>query len=462
MTECASIPVVLTIAGSDSGGGAGIEADLKTFASLGVHGAVALTAVTAQNTVAVMGIHEIPPEMVRRQIDAVVDDLGVRFAKTGMLSSSPIVRCVSEAVEAHGLKVVVDPVMVAKSGAPLLQEEAVKALKELLIPRAEVVTPNLEEASTLSGIRISSQEDMIRAAGVILDMGSRSVVVKGGHLPGDPVDVLLIKGDKPRFYPGERIQSGCTHGTGCTFSAALASYLALGSSLESSVKHAKVFVSHSIQFGLKIGKGVGSVNPVSALEIDAERFRVLTSVTEGVCILESSEVAHLLAPECQINLVMALPNRYVVGEESVCGIPGRISNAGGRLKASSSPAFGASRHVARAVLSAMEFDPTVRSAMNVRYSEEVISAAKSLGYTASSYDREKEPLDVKFKEGASIPWGVSEAIKATGNVPDVIFHKGDWGKEPMVLILGRDAVEVATKAVMIARKLAKFLDNSLA
>ncbi len=455
MTKRSKIPVVLTIAGSDSGGGAGIQADLKTFAALGVHGTSAITAVTAQDTTGVSGIHEIPPAMVRAQIETVVKDMEVKFAKTGMLSSSPIISEVSRAITELGLNAVVDPVMVAKSGAHLLRQEALFSLKEALIPVAHVLTPNVEEASALTKMGISSMDDVLRAGGMLLDMGARYVVIKGGHLPGEPVDTLFSRGRPPVFYRGERIPSKTTHGTGCTFSAAIASCLALGYPVEEAVGMAKQFVRNAILHGLEVGRGVGPVNPISDLEMDAEKFRVILSVSDALCLLESSEFAPLLSPECQINLVMSLPLRYASGVESVCGVPGRIANAGGRLKPASCPAFGGSRHVARAVLSAMRHDPYVRSAMNIRYSAEILRVLNDLGYSYSSYDRTKEPEDVKAAEGASIPWGTEEAIKAHGRVPDVIYHTGDWGKEPMMLVFGRDAVEVAMKAIRIARRLAE-------
>ena len=183
--------IALTIAGSDSGGGAGIQADLKTFAALGVYGTSALTAVTAQNTLGVTGVQELPPDMVALQIDAVVSDIGADAVKTGMLANSGIVRVVADKVTEHGLpNLVVDPVMVAKGGDPLLQEEAVDALRTLLVPLALVVTPNLPEASVLVGYRVATLEQARRAARDIVGMGSRSVVVKGGHLQGDAVDVF--------------------------------------------------------------------------------------------------------------------------------------------------------------------------------------------------------------------------------------------------------------------------------
>lgn len=455
MTKRQKIPVVLTIAGSDSGGGAGIQADLKTFASFGVHGTSAITAVTAQDTTGVSGIHEIPPAMVRAQIEAVVKDMGVKFAKTGMLSSSPIISEVSKAIDEFGLNAVVDPVMVAKSGAPLLRQEAVSSLKEELIPVAHLITPNIEEASALTKMGISSMDDVLRAGELLLDMGARYVVIKGGHLPGEPVDTLFSRGRAPVHYRGDRIQSKATHGTGCTFSAAIASCLALGRPVEEAVGAAKQFVRNAILHSLEVGRGVGPVNPISSLEIDAEKFRVISSVSDALCLLESSEFAPLLSPECQINLAMSLPMRYASGVESVCGVPGRISNSGGRLKPASCPAFGGSRHVARAILSAMRHDPDTRSAMNIRYSEEMLRIIDDLGYSYASYDRTKEPEEVKAAEGASIPWGIEEAIRAYGGVPDVVYHTGDWGKEPMMLVFGKDAVEVAMKAIRIARRLAE-------
>lgn len=447
------IPSVLTIAGSDSGGGAGIQADLKTFASIGVHGLVALTAVTAQNTTGVIGVHELPPEMVRLQIEAVVNDIGVDFAKTGMLSSSPIIREVAKSIKRFGLRVVVDPVMVAKSGAPLLKSEAVTSLKEELVPLAEVITPNVDEAEALTGMKILTVEDSIKAGKSLLALGPKAVVVKGGHLKGDAVDVLCMSDGSIKEFCSERIASPTTHGTGCTFSSAIAAYLALGFSVEDAVKKAKDFVLNAILYGLKIGKGVGPVDPMSNLRIDAEKYRVMARMHDALSILESSEQLAQLTPECQINLVMALPYPYARSVENVCGIPGRITNIGGRLKAASCPTFGASKHVANVVLNVMEHDPTIRSAMNIRYSKEIISACERLGFVVGYYDRTKEPPEIKEREGATIPWGVKEAIKSAGKVPDIIYHTGDHGKEPMVIILGRDPVEVVMHALRLSKSL---------
>ncbi len=250
----------LTIAGSDSGGGAGIQADLKTFAALGVYGTSALTAITAQNTLGVTGVQEMTPDMVAAQIDAVVSDIGTDAVKTGMLSNSPIVRVVADKVTEHGLpNLVVDPVMVAKGGDPLLQEEAVDALRTLLVPLALVVTPNLPEASVLVGYEVSTLEQARQAARDIVAMGSGSVVVKGGHLEGDAVDVFY-DGSDFREFSAPRVETTSTHGTGCTFASAIAAGLAVGMQVEEAVGRAKAYVTEAIRRSFPMGGGHGPLN----------------------------------------------------------------------------------------------------------------------------------------------------------------------------------------------------------
>jgi hydroxymethylpyrimidine/phosphomethylpyrimidine kinase len=259
------IPRALTIAGSDSGGGAGIQADLKTFAALGVYGMSAITALTAQNTREVRAIHEAPPEFVAAQIDAVVEDIGADAVKTGMLSSAAIIEVVADRLKAHHLyTAVVDPVMVSKSGASLLRPDAVHALKTALLPRAHVVTPNLHEASALVGREVTDLPSMKDAAKRIQDMGPRYVVIKGGHLGENPVDLLYTVHDFIEL-PGTRIETEDTHGTGCIFAAAIAGYLAKGSPVPEAVGYAKAFVTTAIRHGLRIGHGHGPADPLANL-----------------------------------------------------------------------------------------------------------------------------------------------------------------------------------------------------
>ncbi len=253
-------PRVLSIAGSDSGGGAGIQADLKTFAALGCYGMTAITALTAQNTLGVRAIHAVPLAVLRDQIDAVVEDIGVDAVKIGMLHSAETVREVAAGLQRHNLRrVVLDPVMIATSGAVLIDTEAVDVLVRELFPLATVVTPNLDEAALLVGRPLESEADMESAAHQLLEMGARAVLLKGGHLAGETVsDLLLSREAPPLWLRGTRIASRNTHGTGCTLSSAIASYLALGSDLLQAVERSREFVRGALQAGAQVRTGAGS------------------------------------------------------------------------------------------------------------------------------------------------------------------------------------------------------------
>ncbi len=250
----------LTIAGSDSGGGAGIQADLKTFCSLRVYGTTVITALTAQNTLGVSAIEYASPDIVAQQIDAVLSDIGTDACKTGMLGNAAIIAAVAERLAHFDVKnLVVDPVMVAKGGANLLDPDAVSTLKEQLLPLARILTPNVPEAEVLTGCSISCPDDMIQAAAQLLKSGPEYIVIKGGHLEGDATDLVYAK-DFTMFLRGPRIMTRCTHGTGCTFSAAITAYLARGLSELDAIKCAKTYVTQAIITGAEIGKGYAPTN----------------------------------------------------------------------------------------------------------------------------------------------------------------------------------------------------------
>ena len=253
------IAKALTIAGSDSGGGAGIQADLKTFSAFRVFGMSVVTAVTAQNSVGVQGVENLPPAFVAQQLRSVLSDLGADAAKCGMLSTAPIIEVVAATLGEHPIdKLVVDPVMVAKSGDPLLRPDARQALVTRILPLALVVTPNLPEAEVLAGMRVETRADMEEAARRILALGPRSVLVKGGHLKGDAVDVLW-NGREFTVFSTPRVESPSTHGTGCTFSAAIAAGLARNQALGDAIRAAKAYVTKAIRDGFALGRGVGQL-----------------------------------------------------------------------------------------------------------------------------------------------------------------------------------------------------------
>jgi hydroxymethylpyrimidine/phosphomethylpyrimidine kinase len=260
MPAVKSIRKALTIAGSDSGAGAGIQADLKTFAALGVYGTSAITAITAQNTLGVTRVLALSPKLVAAQIDAVIEDIGAQAVKTGMLANRAIIEIVAKKITEHRLKnLVIDPVMVATSGDLLIKKSAVSALRSRLIPLATVVTPNLPEAEELTGMPLRTSEEIEKAARRIVDMGARSVIIKGGHRKGPAVD-LFFDGNNFHALYAPRIRTRNTHGTGCTFSAAIAAYLARGESLDRAVALAKRYITEAIRRGFTVGAGHGPVH----------------------------------------------------------------------------------------------------------------------------------------------------------------------------------------------------------
>ena len=252
---------VMTIAGSDSGGGAGIQADLKAFAANGVHGTSAVTAITAQNTVAVTDVLALPPSLVANQIDAIIDDIGADAVKTGMLANSAIIERVAERIGAHEMRpVVVDPVMVTSTGAPLFQDDSVEAIRQLLMPLATVVTPNTRECAVLTGEQIVTLDDMRRAARLLVEStGASAVLVKGGHFDGPATDILF-DGSEFTEFTEERIDTTSNHGTGCTLASAIAANLAKGADLPAAVANAKAYVTNAMRAATPIGAGHGPLN----------------------------------------------------------------------------------------------------------------------------------------------------------------------------------------------------------
>jgi hydroxymethylpyrimidine kinase / phosphomethylpyrimidine kinase / thiamine-phosphate diphosphorylase len=433
---------VLTIAGSDSGGGAGIQADLKAITALGGYGMSVLTALTAQNTVGVQGIHEIPPPFVEKQIDSVLSDIGADAVKTGMLANAEIIEVVARKMKQYRVKkLVVDPVMVAKSGDSLLRKDAEESLVKKLIPLSTVVTPNLPEASILTGLRIRSLHQMKQAAQRIHDLGARNVVIKGGHLGGMAID-LLYDGTKYYEFEEKRVDKRNTHGTGCTFASAIATFLAGGETVPEAVRKAKAFITLAIESGLPLGRGIGPTNPFAHVLREMERYRVVQELKRAFSILKREEVGGLI-PEVSSNLGYALPHSQEI--EDVAAFPGRIVRFKDSVAALANPEFGASRHIANIILTVMKFDPDYCSAMNIRFSKQTVNRLRKKGFSVGHFDRRMEPKGVKEREGSSLEWGVGEVLRRSKRIPDFIYDEGDVGKEPMIRVLGRNPVEVVNK-----------------
>ncbi|NIQ07660.1 MAG: bifunctional hydroxymethylpyrimidine kinase/phosphomethylpyrimidine kinase [Candidatus Korarchaeota archaeon] len=439
-----NVPCALTIAGSDSGGGAGIEADLKTFAALGVFGTCAITAITAQNTQGVYEIFPVPLRMVEGQIEAVLKDIPVKVAKIGMLYSEEIMEVVAGAIDRHKLRVVVDPVFQAGTGGLLIRERDKKALIEKVVPRAFILTPNRPEAEEIAHMKIHDVGDVRRAAEHIAKLGAEAVVVKGGHLEGAEVtDVLYHKG-KFKAFKKPRVELDA-HGGGCAFSAAITAYLALDHNIVEAVTKAEQFMQNAIKFGCRVGRGGVPVNPMAHLYNEAEKFQVLENVSAAARTVEQhSEFLPYIA-EVGTQVAMALP--YASTPKQVAAVEGRILKLRETAKVTGSVRFGASSHVARIILTAMKHDPSSRAAVNLRYDPELVRAFEKTGCVVSSFDRKLEPRRVKALEGETLVWGVEKAIETVGKVPDVIFDLGEVGKEPMIRVLGSSATSVVEKAL---------------
>jgi len=447
------LPVAITIAGSDSGGGAGIQVDLKTFAALGVHGTTAITSITAQNTCLVMAVEDLKPEIIREQIEAVAEDLGIDAGKTGMLHTEEIIKTVSSEVSKYRFPLVVDPVMIAKSGVALSKPEAMDALENYLLPKATVITPNRFEAQKLADMKIKNLKDAEVAAKKISEMGPKAVVIKGGHLEGNDAIDLLYYGGKFKTFSAPRLDVKTTHGTGCSFSAAIAAELAKKTDVPVAVEKAKEIVTLGIRFGLEIGKGYGPVNPMAHLYRESSRYNVLMNLEKARALLETTPEVAMLVPEVGMNIAMAIP--YAESIDDVAAIEGRIVKTCKGARAAGNPKFGCSSHLARYLLEIVKHDKKKMVAINLKFSDDVLKTLEKWGLTMSFYDRKKEPEEIKKVDRMTVPWGVKEVIKKVGKVPDVIYHRGDVGKEPMIVILGKQACDLAKLTVQLAREIEK-------
>lgn len=424
-------PVALTIAGSDSGGGAGIQADLKTMEALGAFGTSAITNVTAQNTLGLASTHPVPIEEIESQIDAVLDDFDVRAVKTGMLGSRPIVETVAAYASDLAVPLVVDPVMVAASGDRLLDPDA-EAAYEDLIGESTIVTPNADEAAVLTEISPDSPERARSAGRELLDLGADAALLKGGHVPGDRVrDVLVTRSDHTVFdHP--RIESEATHGSGCTLSSAIAARLAHGDDIRDAVGRSIEFVENAVRYPLEVGSGPGSVHHMVEIRERASRHATAESVETVVDALVDAD-ARPLVPEVGLNVVGATP--YAESVDQTAAVEGRITRTKRGVRPNRGVRFGASSHVARFLLAAREHDPSLRFAVNVRFDDDVEDALAALDEVAE-IDRTEEPRP--DREASTMGWAVDAAFRSASGTPTAVFDRGAVGKEAMTRVLAPD------------------------
>ena len=421
---------VLSIAGSDPCGGAGVQADLKSFSYLGLHGTAVVTCVTAQNTQHVTDVYPLPLSIIEHQLDALFDDVPLHWIKTGMLHNESIIKTISNRLISHHITPVVDPVMTATTGDDLADDSFLSALQKHLFPHTILLTANIPEASTIAAKNIKSISDMKEACTIIHAQDVQNVLIKGGHLSGsDSVDILY---DGHRFYEYSlpRLSTQKTHGTGCTLSALITGYLALKNTLQESVKKAKFTVWNMLHEHYQIGKGSHILNhnlrPQDSMDFGSKEhfqtwFELHQAIQQLLTILPPS-----FLPEVGMNFAYALPTAQTL--QDVCSINGRIIKTMHQPVVCGTLCFGASKHVASIVLAAHALDPTI----HVYQKAEVL---------IGTFDRTQEPKTA----ASTMEWGTTQAIQQLKKTPDLIYDTGSPGKEPMIRILGQNPSDVLVK-----------------
>jgi len=434
----------LTVAGSDSVGGAGLQADLKAFEAVGVHGCSVVTCVTSQNTKGVSSIFPIPSAEVASQLESVLEDVHLDAVKTGMLYSADIVKTVSAHLKGFKSPIVVDPVMAATTGSSLHRSGFVDAMITKMLPLCTLVTPNLGEAARLSGVDVNDEKSARKAGLEILELGPKAVLVKGGHLKGSDAADYLFAGGRVRKISSPRVVAD-VHGTGCALASLIAANLASGMDLEPAVRRSKGMIFKAILARETVGRGIPCANPLAVLRIEAGKTAMLEELeTVGRKLERFMDSA--LIPEVGTNLGYSVLG--ALEQDEVAAFDGRIVRVGMMARKVGCAKFGASKHVARIVLAASSHDPEKRAALNVRFSDENLLACKKAKLSISTFDRADEPKGV-----SSMTWGVHKAIEDFGQVPDVIYDRGGIGKEPMIRLLGDSPEDVLSKLERMKAKL---------
>jgi len=441
------LPCVLTIAGSDSGGGAGIQADLKTITMLGAYGASVITALTAQNTMGVTAIHAPSPDFVSQQMQAVLDDIKFGAAKTGILFSAPIIKAVAPFLERKSFPLVVDPVCVATSGAKLLEDDAVRAMMDFVFPYADLLTPNIPEAELFAGMKIKDQDDVTKAADKLLTMGPKAVLIKGGHLESvTSTDWFAQKHYKSIPLIQQRVDTKNSHGTGCTLSAAIATGLAQGVEMVHAVRRAQQYLNLGLRAGFDVGEGSGPPNHLAPMLQENAKADVLAQLDKAGRRISSMANFASLVPEVRMNLAIALP--FADDEKSVAAFTGGIvSTRSGDVDIAGYPQFGASVQVAKGLVAARRVCGDIRCMINLRQSRSVLDSLEKVSVVTAWGDEENKPPYIINSDGVWEEWVVYEAMKNHPAPESVraVCDKGGPGREPLVRLFAENCADLMAK-----------------
>lgn len=444
----AEFPQVMTIAGSDSGGGAGVQADLKTMEALDTFATSAITSLTAQNTVGVESIHPVPVAEIEAQVEAVCDDFELQAVKTGMLGVEPVVETVASYAADMDVPFIVDPVMVAASGDRLLDHDA-EAAYEGLIAESAVVTPNADEAEILTDIPIEDRDSMQSAGRRLVEMGAEAALVKGGHVGDEHVvrDVVVTRDDVTTLEHS-RVDSEATHGSGCTLSSAITARLAHGEDIPDAIESGVAFMTRAIRYPLNVGEGPGTVHHLANIRDRSARQPTQEAVESVVQQLVSARVSSIV-PEVGMNVVGATP--YAERPEETVAVEGRITRTMAGIRTTRGTRFGASSHVARFLLAARGHDPALRFAANLRFDDSTEAALEKIDAPVVEINRSNEPKP--DEEGSTMGWAAERAFEQVETTPAIVFDRGDVGKEPITRLLAKDTADLTTHALSIAEEL---------
>ena len=418
---------ILSIGGSDPSSGAGIQSDIKTFSNHDVYGFTVVTAITSQNTRKVTSIEPVSAKSLRAQFDSILSDFHIDAIKIGMVYNSQIIKVIHSKLRNIKAPIVIDPIIKSTTDAILLKKNALRDYKKMMIPLADVITPNKYEAKVLSGISNTN-----KSAKKIQSMGAKCVIITAATSSNSQISDFVLEENKEYMISGGKIPIR-NHGSGCNYSASISVSLAKGNTIRYAVKTAKDYVYQSIRNSKKIGKGVSIThknisNGMRELSYSINHFKQIKNIYKVI-------------PECQTNFVFAKKNPKKIMD--VLGISGRLVKSGKDVVTVGEIVYGGSQHVGTAVIQVNKKFPEIRSGLNIKYDPKMISNAKKSKFTVLSYDRSKEPKKSKQKENSSISWGISSCLNA--KPPDIIYHKGDIGKEPMILIFGNNPDEIIQK-----------------
>ena len=425
---------LLSIGGSDPSGGAGIQSDIKTFEGLKVHGLSIVTAITAQNTTRLSLTQSVSKKILKEQLKMIFSDFKIEGIKISMVYNSHTIKTIYRELKDKKIPIVVDPVINSTTGAKLLKKNAIKNFKNFIIPLATVITPNKNEAELLTQIKIKSKKDLPRVAKKIQSLGAKNVIITGMEERDKILDFVLEE-DKQYFISGTKI-SKINHGSGCNYSAVIIYAISSRKSIKESSKIAKKYAFESIKNAKKIGKGV-------AITQNRNTDSRINKLDKAISKLITIDNIYKQIPECQTNFVFS--KKFPKAIEDVLGVEGRIVKTGTKVVVAGNLKYGGSKHVASALLVMNNKFPSVCSAINLKYQVETISKFEKQKFKITSYDRIHEPKKNKEKEGLSVEWGINLAIKNLKTPPDIVYHKGDFGKEPMIIIFGKTPLDILNK-----------------